>query len=130
MFSPTPAPLALCLALLASGCVGVVIPGVTPPEAEAEAPPARVLPAAVRAALLPGVPESIVVEDGRGCYLVSNVVTEPRQGYLVTDAGGQPLCYDDTGTRIPRRVAEGEATPVPAADADAVNGIAPVLPPA
>ncbi len=87
------------LALTACVEIGALIP-----QDEPEAPPVRVLPPAVRAALLPGVPENIVIEDGRGCYLVSIEVTEPRQGYLVNDASGAPLCYDDLGNRIPRSV--------------------------
>lgn len=92
----------ICLIALTLGaCEEIVIEGLTP---EPEAPPARVLPAAVRAALLPGVPDSIVVEDGLGCYLVSIELTEPRTGYLVNDANGEPLCYDDLGNRVPRQI--------------------------
>ena len=123
------------LGALVAGCEEIVIPGVVEPAAPPP-PPERVLPAAVRAALLPGVPDSIVVEDGRGCYLVSNVITEPRQGYLVRDASGEPLCYDDAGNRIPRptpQVMPVEPDGGTGATPDVAEGGAapgPVLPPA
>ncbi|MBP1805023.1 hypothetical protein [Rubellimicrobium aerolatum] len=60
------------------------------PEAEPEAPPP--LPPQVVAALPPGVPQSVVVRNGDGCYLVSVEVTVPPSGYPLEDAAGNPVC--------------------------------------
>ena len=62
----------------------------------------RVLPAEVRSYLLPGQPESIVVQNREGCYLISNELSESRTGYFLRDRQtNEPLCYDGDGMRIP-----------------------------
>lgn len=69
------------------------------PDAE---PEVRVLPAEVRSYLLPGQPESIVIQNPAGCYLISVELTEPRSGYYLRDrATDEPLCYGPDGLRIP-----------------------------
>lgn len=65
-------------------------------------PGTRVLPAEVQALLLPGVPDTVAIQDGQGCYIISNEITAPRQGYFLRDAvTNEPLCYDREGMRIP-----------------------------
>lgn len=65
-------------------------------------PGTRVLPAEVQALLLPGVPDTVAIQDGQGCYIISNEITTPRQGYFLRDtATNEPLCYDREGMRIP-----------------------------
>lgn len=65
-------------------------------------PGTRVLPAEVTALLLPGVPDTVAVQNAQGCYIISNQITEPRQGYFLRDAAtNEPLCYDRDGMRIP-----------------------------
>ncbi len=62
----------------------------------------RVLPAEVQSYLIEGQPASTVVQDGLGCYLVVNQITDPPQGYFLRDRRtGEPLCYDAEGQRIP-----------------------------
>ena len=83
-----------------------------PPDPNLE-PEERVLPAEVRSYLLPGQPESIVVQDPDGCYLISVELTEPRSGYYLRDRlTDEPLCYGRDGVRtpfVPRAVAEPAA---------------------
>ena len=102
--------------MLVTACAegAIVLPGQEP-----AAPEPRVLPAEVQAAMLPGVPDSIVVQSGTGCYIVSNEITDPREGYLLRDAAGQALCYDDGGNRI----AEPSAVPAAAAPGEAAAEI-------
>lgn len=74
----------------------------------------RVLPAEVRSYLLPGQPESIVVQNGQGCYLISNELSASRTGYFLRDRStNEPLCYDAEGMRIPYVAPEA---PAPAVD--------------
>lgn len=81
------------LALVAA-CEEFDVPG--------EEPQPRVLPAEVRSYLLPGQPESIVVQNPAGCYLISVELTEPRSGYYLRDrATNEPLCYNAEGQRVP-----------------------------
>ena len=40
-------------------------------------PGTRVLPAEVQALLLPGVPDTVAIQDGQGCYIISNEITSP-----------------------------------------------------
>ncbi len=62
----------------------------------------RVLPAEVQAYLLPGQPQTLIVQNSAGCYLISNETTEPRSGYFLRDQStNEPLCYDRDGMRIP-----------------------------
>jgi len=58
----------------------------------ASAPEVPQLPAAVLAALPPGVPPAVVFQDSSGCYAVGIEVTVPQQGYPLRDAAGQPIC--------------------------------------
>jgi hypothetical protein len=60
----------------------------------AEAPPP--VPAAVRAALPPGVPESVAIRNTDGCWLYSVEVTDPPSGFPLRDAAGNQLCGDGT----------------------------------
>ncbi|WP_210528955.1 hypothetical protein [Rubellimicrobium arenae] len=78
------------------------------PSAEPEAPPP--LPPQVVAALPPGVPQSVVVRNGDGCYLLSVEVTDPPSGYPLRDAAGNPVC-------------DGSPVPVVPVDAAAVGGV-------
>ncbi len=84
----------LCLALLAA-CdeaamaeLNASLSG-TPAATDPEVPQ---LPAAVLAALPPGVPPAVVFQDGNGCYAVGIEVTVPQQGYPLRDTRGQPIC--------------------------------------
>ncbi|TNC52496.1 hypothetical protein FHG66_02890 [Rubellimicrobium rubrum] len=60
------------------------------PEAEAAAP--EPLPPQVLAALPAGVPPSVAVRNGDGCYLLSIEVTDPPSGFPLTDAAGNQIC--------------------------------------
>ncbi len=55
-------------------------------------PEAPVYPAAVIAALPPGVPPSVAFLGPDGCWAVGIEVTDPQQGYPLRDATGQPVC--------------------------------------
>ena len=80
-------------------------------------PGERVLPAEVTALLLPGVPDTVAVQNGDGCYIISNQITEPRQGYFLRDPATQePLCFDRSGERIPYVPPEPVPAPELAAD--------------
>ena len=87
------APLALLPFLSACAVVTtdgtIFIPGLTP-EPEVEAPPP--LPANVVAALPPGTPPSVVLQDASGCYLFSIEATVPPSGYPLRDAAGNQIC--------------------------------------
>ena len=50
------------------------------------------LPPQVLAALPAGVPPTVAVRNGDGCYLLSVEVTDPPSGYPLTDAAGNPIC--------------------------------------
>jgi hypothetical protein len=68
-----------------------VLPGLfRGPEAEAAAP--EPLPPQVLAALPVGVPPSVAVRNGDGCYLLSIEVTDPPSGFPLTDAAGNQIC--------------------------------------
>lgn len=66
------------------------IPGITPPE-----PEVPVYPPEVIAALPPGAPPSVVIQNGDGCYLMSIEVTDPPSGFPLVDDNGNPVCEDD-----------------------------------
>lgn len=87
------------------------------PEAEPEAPPP--LPPQVVAALPAGVPQSVVVRNGDGCYLVSVEVTVPPSGYPLEDAAGNPICDGTLAASAP--VPAPIAAPITAAPAPVVG---------
>lgn len=60
--------------------------------AEPPAPEEVVLPPNVVAALPPGAPASVVFQAPDGCYLISVELTDPRSGFPVRDAAGNPIC--------------------------------------
>jgi hypothetical protein len=84
-------------------------PGLFGPREPAAAEP-EPLPPNVLAALPPGVPPSVVLEDGQGCYLYSIERTDPPSGYPLRDAAGNQVC-------------EGGAAP-PVAPIETVAGLA------
>lgn len=88
---------------------------------EPEAPPP--LPAAVTAALPPGVPTSVVLQDAGGCYLYSIERTEPPSGYPLRDALGNPICEGG-----PAPVLVADASPLPPPSAVAPEIAAPLAP--
>lgn len=50
------------------------------------------LPPEVAVVLPPGTPASSVFQNTDGCYLFSIERTEPRSGFQVRDANGNPIC--------------------------------------
>ncbi len=85
-------------------------PGLFGPR-DAGPPEPEPLPPNVLAALPPGVPPSVVLEDGQGCYLYSIERTDPPSGYPLRDAAGNQVC-------------EGGVTPAAVAPIETVAGLA------
>lgn len=77
-----------------------------PPEPEP-------LPPNVLAALPPGVPSSVVMEDGNGCYLYSIERTDPPSGYPLRDAQGTQVCEGGAAPVVVAGLAADVAASVP-----------------
>ncbi len=101
-----PRPLPLLAALLLPALAACAPPSGDSPASglfgprDAAPPEPEPLPPNVLAALPPGVPPSVVLEDGNGCYLYSIERTDPPSGYPLRDAQGNQVC-------------EGGAVPAP-----------------
>ncbi|WP_176559240.1 hypothetical protein [Rubellimicrobium roseum] len=101
-----------------------------------EEPPApEPLPPEVLAALPAGVPPSVVLRNGDGCYLVSVEVTDPPSGYPLTDANGTRICDGGVpAASVPQTVdlggAIGAGPLVPGVDTAPPLVPGPVAPPA
>ena len=77
-------------------------------------PEAPVYPAAVLAALPPGVPPSVAFLGPDGCYAVGIELTDPQQGYPLRDVAGLPVCNAEAVAAYTARMAENAAATVPA----------------
>jgi hypothetical protein len=83
-----------------------------PPAEEAAPEP---LPPTVAAALPPGVPSSVVLQDAAGCYLYSVEVTDPPSGFPLRDLAGNPICEGADGTLLAAGPAVAPAAVTPPA---------------
>lgn len=112
-------------------------PGLFGPR-DAAPPEPEPLPPNVLAALPPGVPSSVVLEDGNGCYLYSIERTDPPSGYPLRDAQGNQVCEGGPAPVVVAGLAADvagsvpfpeEPAPVPpaAADEEGPIDISPVL---